>query len=168
MTKILVIAAGLMFVKSIQAQESSKASFYPLKVGQEKTLTWYTSQYRESISDSVTIDRNTYYIVSKENISFRQNLMLRAANDTVYRYDEKLQKEVPFFGVKPQVGLQVGDGTVTGVNQKLKTSKRTLKHLLEIDMKYEFGHHETLYLQKGVGLVAAKHSNGYICYLLTD
>ncbi|MBB3696509.1 hypothetical protein KMW28_24230 [Flammeovirga yaeyamensis] len=169
MRKLTFLIAFLATTIALSAQDIDSDSYYPLSIGQKKTLTWYNNKYQEVIKDTVNISGKRYTIISQ---IFSKNkvidLFMRVSNDTVYFYNTKKKLEIPYFGIAPNVGEKIGNGVVLNREAKLKTPSGTLKELLKIEMNYPNGAKDIRYYKKGLGLVAVKNKKGLICYYIPD
>lgn len=163
-TKALLI---ILFLPLILIGQNSD-SYFPIKIGKEKTLTWYKDKYVESFTDSTEFGGKTYYLYNQK---FKRNsikMHIRISNDTVYHWNNVKNKHQVFFGINPKVGETIGNGTIKDVDAKLRTPKGKLVDLLVIEMNYSNGMSDTRYYQKGFGLVAVKNNKGLICYYIPD
>ena len=167
-----VITVTIFFTAAtfgLKAQNASSESYYPLTKGLSKTLTWYKSKYREVIKDTVKLNGKFYTQVSQifpPNKSI--NIYVRESNDTIYFYNQKKEQENPFFGIAPNIGQKIGNGTVKKIDAKLRTPEGKLTELLQVEMNYSNGQQDIRYYKKGLGLVAVKNEKGLICYYIPD
>ena len=164
-----LILALLISTIGFAQTESKNESYFPLKKGISKTLTWYNGKYREVIKDTVILGDHTYTEVAQifppnEAIS----MYYRESNDTIFYFNEEKKLDTPFFGIKPKQGESVANGVVKKVGAKLKTPVGKLEDLLVIEMTYSNGQKDTRYYKKGLGLVAVKNNNRLICYFVPD
>ncbi len=169
MKKIVLMLFAFNLSLGLTAQDSNQESYYPLTKGMSKTLTWYSSKYREIIKDTVQLGGRTYTHIAqvfppKKTI----DIYLRKSNDTIYTYNDVKKSHVPFFGVNPKAGEIIGDGKVIEVGAKLRTPKGKLTDLLVIEMNYSNGTKDIRYFKRGLGLVAVKNKNKLICYYVPD
>jgi len=162
----LVVLSSLLS----NSQNSEEDSYYPLVNGMSKTLTWYTSKYREVIKDTVKLENGKYYNLISQIFPPKKSIdiYMRKSNDTIYFYNEAEHKEVPFFGINPQIGETIGKGTVIEVDAKLRTPKGKLTGLLAVEMNYSKDSQDVRYYKKGIGLVAVNSKGRLICYYVPD
>jgi hypothetical protein len=167
--KKLFLVLGVLSCLIINSQDLEKESYFPLKEGNSKTLTWYKSKYREVIKDTTTINGEIYTEISQIFPPKKEiNIYLRKSNDTIYFFNKKDKKEIIFFGIGENKGEKIGKGTIKKVNAKLKTPKGKLSGLLVVEMNYSNGSSSTRYYKKGLGLVAVKKKKKLICYYVPD
>jgi len=169
MKKYIFILLIINLSFNLYAQNSEKESYYPLTKGISKTLTWYKGKYREVIKDTIKLNGKIFTQISQifpPNKSI--DIYLRKSNDTIFFFNETKKKEKPFFGINPEVGQSIGNGTIIKTNAKLKTPKGKLTELLVIEMNYSNGTKDTRYYKKGLGLVAVKDKRKLICYYVPD
>ena len=159
----------IVFYNKVNAQTLNEQSYFPLKKGLSKRLTWYNSKYREVVRDTIIIKAKIYNEVSQ---IFPPNkvikIYLRKSNDTIYFFNKKLNKEVVFFGISPVLGRKVGNGTIKGIDVALETPSGNLTGLLCIEMKYPNGSSDNRYYKKGLGLVATINDKGLVSYFISD
>jgi hypothetical protein len=159
---------GLLSYSILSSQDLESKSYFPLKKGNSKTLTWYKSKYREVIKDTITIKGKVYTEVSQIFPPKKEiNIFLRKSNDTIYFFNQQEKKEIVFFGISLVKGEKIGKGTIKKINAKIRTPKGRLKDLLAIEMKY-LNSSSIRYYKKGLGLVAVKNKDGLICYYVPD
>jgi len=169
MLKKFLFLLLLVFVVNLSAQELDSESYFPLKNGMSKTLTWYKSKYREVIKDTIKVNGKTYTQVSQIFPPKKEiNIYLRKSNDTIFFFNETTKTEKAFFSIAEEKDKQVGAGTVIKTNAKLRTPKGKLSELLVIEMKYSNGSKDTRFYKKGIGLVAVKNNKGLICHYVPD
>ena len=103
--KLILLLIIIIAFCNLNAQNSEEQSYFPLKKGMSKTLTWYKEKYREVIKDTVKFNGKTYTKVSqifpKNN---EMSIYLRNSNDTIYFYNQKSKKERVFFGISTKKG----------------------------------------------------------------
>jgi len=159
----------IAFYLNSYAQEENVESYYPLTKGISKTLTWYHGKYREIIGDTINLEGKTYTEIRQVFPPDTEiAIYVRRSNDTVYFFNEKSRKEKVFFGVSPNKGQQIGDGTVIKTNANLRTPAGKLTDLLVVKMEYSNELSDTRYYKRGLGLVAVKNNNKLICYYIPD
>lgn len=165
----LLLIFILSFIVNINAQKNESESYYPLKKGLSKTLTWYNSKYREVVKDTININGKIYTEISQVFPPKKEiNIFLRKSNDSIFFLNTKTKSDRIFFGVSGEVGQKIGDGTIIKKNAKLKTPKGKLTELLVIEMNYSNGAKDIRYYKKGLGLVAVKNNKGLICFYIPD
>ena len=100
MKKSLLLIFFLSFVLKINAQNNENESYYPLTKGLSKTLTWYNSKYRETIKDTITVNKKVYTEISQLFPPKKEiKISLRKSNDSIFFLNTKTQSERIFFGI---------------------------------------------------------------------
>ncbi len=166
---IITFLTGTCF--SGYCQENN--SFYPLTSGTGKNFSYYNTPLRLYYSGPVEKNKKLYI---KESRKYKSggisDTLLRVSNDTVYVYSESQNREMPFFGIRPVKGEKIGYGKIIKTNANLKTPSAKYTNLLQVKITipaneiWNRGIEYTLYLQKGIGLVAIERYGRLDEYLI--
>ncbi|MCG8860043.1 hypothetical protein [Tenacibaculum finnmarkense] len=152
---ILFISSFLTFSQSDFCDKNFGDSYFPLEIGFEKNITWYTSAYHESISEKIEKQGKEYYKYLQDfGNGNAPELILRNSNDTIYSFYKN--KESIFLIIKPEVGLEWKGGTIIDTNGKFESPYCYYENLLVVEHKYTNGEKGLRYYKKGLGLVAIK------------
>lgn len=158
---ILLILPIFGFAQSDFCEKNFGESYFPLEIGFEKNITWGNSFYIEKITEKIEIDGKEYY---KYEQDFRNgtvyDLLLRNQNDTIYMYNEKLEKENILLIAIPEKGIKWKSGKIDKIDGSFETPYCNYENLLVVENKYSNGAKETRYYKKGLGLVAITNKKG--------
>jgi hypothetical protein len=158
---ILVILPIFGFAQSDFCEKTFGESYYPLKIGFEKHLTWGTATYIEKVTGTTEKDGIEYFNYEQDfGGGTSYDLLLRKQNDTVYMYNEKQKKDVILLIERPVEGTKWKSGKVIDTNGFFESPFCDYKNLLVIENKYPDGDKEKRFYKKGLGLVAVTTNKG--------
>ena len=158
---ILAILPFLGFGQSDFCDKTFGDSYFPLKIGFEKHLTWGTATYVEKVTDTTIKNGIKYYNYEQDfGGGTSYDLLLRKQNDTVYMYNEEQKKDVILLIERPVKGVTWKSGKVVDTNGFFESPFCDYKNLLVIENKYPNGIKEKRFYKKGLGLVAVTTKKG--------
>lgn len=158
---ILIILPFLGFGQSDFCDKNFGDSYFPLKIGFEKNITWGNSFYIEKVTEKTNIDGTEYYkYVQDFGNGTVYDMLLRNQNDTIFMYNKKLKKETILLIVKPEKGIKWATGKIDKIDGSFETPYCNYENLLVIENKYSNGEKDTRYFKKGLGLVAITNRKG--------
>ncbi len=158
---VLAILPILTFGQSNFCDKSFGESYYPLKIGFEKNLTWGTAKYVEKVTGTTEKNGIEYFNYEQDfGGGTSYDLLLRKKNDTVFMYNEKQKKDVILLIERPIKGTKWESGKVVDTDGFFESPFCDYKNLLVIENKYPNGNKEKRFYKKGLGLVAVTTKKG--------
>tara|TARA_R110002096_G_scaffold394203_1_gene589479 strand:- start:318 stop:1199 length:882 start_codon:yes stop_codon:yes gene_type:complete len=158
---LLAILPILTYGQSEFCEKSFGESYYPLKIGFEKHLTWGTATYVEKVTGTTEKDGIEYFNYEQDfGGGTSYDLLLRKQNDTVFMYNEKQKKDVILLIERPIKGTKWESGKVVEIDGFFESPFCNYKNLLVIENKYPDGSKEKRFYKKGLGLVAVTTKKG--------
>lgn len=158
---ILLILPLLGFGQSNFCEKNFGESYYPLKIGFEKHLTWGTAIYVEKVTGKTMQNGIEYYNYEQDfGGGTSYDLLLRKQNDTVFMYNEKQKKDVILLIERPIKGTRWDSGKVIDTDGFFESPFCNYENLLVIENKYPNGNKEKRFYKKGLGLVAVTTKKG--------
>lgn len=158
---LLAILPFLTYGQSEFCEKSFGESYYPLKIGFEKHLTWGTATYIEKVTGTTEKDGIEYFNYEQDfGGGTSYDLLLRKQNDTVFMYNEKQKKDVILLIERPIIGTKWESGKVVEIDGFFESPFCNYKNLLVIENKYPDGSKEKRFYKKGLGLVAVTTKKG--------
>ncbi len=158
---LLAILPILTFGQSEFCDKSFGESYFPLKIGFEKYISWGSALYVERVTEKINVDGKEYY---KYEQDFRNgtvyDLLLRNQNDTIFMYNEVKKTESILLIARPQKGINWNTGKVAEIDDAFETPYCNYENLIVVENKYSNGEKEKRYYKKGLGLVAITNKKG--------
>jgi len=157
----LTILPILTYGQSEFCEKSFGESYYPLKIGFEKHLTWGKATYVEKVTGTTEQNGIEYFNYEQDfGGGTSYDLLLRKQNDTVFMYNEKQKKDVILLIERPVKGTKWESGKVVDTDGFFESPFCDYKNLLVIENKYSDGRKEKRFYKKGLGLVAVTTKKG--------
>jgi len=158
---LLTIVPFLIYGQSDFCEKSNGESYYPLKIGSEKHLTWGTATYIEKVTGTTEKNGVEYFNYEQDfGGGTSYDLLLRKQSDTIFMYNEKQQKDVILLIERPVKGTKWKSGKVIDTNGFFESPFCDYKNLLVIEKKYPNGTKEKRFYKKGLGLIAVTTDKG--------
>ncbi|HET8839387.1 MAG TPA: hypothetical protein VFM82_10385 [Flavobacteriaceae bacterium] len=158
---IVILLPSFGFGQSGFCDKSYGDSYYPLKIGFQKTLTWGNSIYTEKVTGTTTKNGIVYFNYEQDfGGGTSYNLLLRKQHDTVFMYNEKHKKDVILLIERPVKGTKWESGKVIDTDGFFDSPFCNYKNLLVIENKYSDRDKEKRFYKKGLGLVAVTTKGG--------
>jgi hypothetical protein len=158
---LLTILPILTFGQSEFCDKNFGESYYPLKIGFQKHLTWGTATYIEKVTGKTEKDGVEYYNYEQDfGGGTSYDLLLRKQNDTVFMFSEKEKKDIILLIERPVKGTKWKSGKVINTNGFFESPFCDYENLLVIENKYPNGNKEKRFYKKGLGLVAVTTKKG--------
>ncbi|MCL8009541.1 hypothetical protein M8845_19125 [Gelidibacter japonicus] len=158
---LLTLFPFLIYGQSDFCEKTFGESYYPLKIGFEKHLTWGNATYIEKVTGTTKKEGIEYFNYEQDfGAGTSYNLLLRKQNDTVFMYNEEQKKDVILLIERPVVGTKWESGKVIDTNGFFESPFCNYENLLVIENKYSSGDKEKRFYKKGLGLVAVTTNTG--------
>lgn len=114
---LLTLFPFLIYGQSDFCEKTFGESYYPLKIGFEKHLTWGNATYIEKVTGITEKDGVEYFTYEQDfGGGTSYDLLLRKQSDTIFMYNEEQKRDVILLIERPIKGTKWESGKVIDTN----------------------------------------------------